>query len=74
MYSVLMIPVGMLPYYYGMSGLVSFYVVLACNLAMVFVSMLLYKNRDIKSARRVMFSSYFYLMIVFLSLYANKIG
>ena len=27
---------------------------------------------DVASARRVMFSSYFYLMIVFLSLYANK--
>jgi len=28
---------------------------------------------DIPSARKVMFSSYFYLMIVFLSLYADKI-
>lgn len=72
MYSVLMIPVGMLPYYYHISGIISFYIVLACNLWMVYVSLMLYKNMDVKSARKVMFSSYFYLMIVFLGLYADK--
>jgi len=33
---------------------------------------MLYIKMDIPAARKVMFSSYFYLMIVFLSLYANK--
>ncbi len=72
MYSILMIPVGMLPYYYNISGIISFYIVLACNLGMVFLSLRLYKKMDVASARRVMFGSYFYLMIVFLALYADK--
>jgi protoheme IX farnesyltransferase len=72
-YSALMIPVGLLPHFIGMTGTVSMWIVLASNLAMVYVSMLLFINMDIKSARRVMFSSYFYLLVVFLSLYADKI-
>jgi len=73
MYSVMMIPVGILPYYFGISGTVSLWIVLACNLWMVYVSILLYIKMDVAGARKVMFSSYFYLMIVFLSLYADKI-
>ncbi|UAY52175.1 heme o synthase [Ferruginibacter albus] len=72
MYSTLMIPVGVLPYYYHISGAISLWILLACNLWMVFVSVLLYIKMDVKSARKVMFSSYFYLMIVFLSLLADK--
>lgn len=73
MYSALMVPVGLLPHYYNISGMVSMWVVLACNLFMVYVSVLLVIRMDVKSARRVMFSSYFYLMIVLLSLYADKV-
>lgn len=73
MYSVMMIPVGILPFYYGISGEFSMWVVLACNIAMVFLCIRLYIRMDVPSARKVMFGSYFYLMIVFLSLYADKI-
>ena len=72
-YSTLMVPVGFLPYYTGISGLVSMWVLLACNLWMVYVSVLLLIRMDAKSARRVMFSSYFYLMIVLLALFANRV-
>ncbi len=72
MYSVMMIPVGLLPYMYHISGMVSMYIVLACNLWMVYVSFMLFRKMDIPAARKVMFSSYFYLMIVFLSLWADK--
>lgn len=74
MYSAMMIPVGVLPYYFNMSGIISMWIVLACNLAMLLLSIRLYIKMDVGSARRVMFGSYFYLMIVLLSLYANKIG
>ena len=74
MYSALMIPVGVLPYYYNMSGTVSMWIVLVCNLWMLLMSVRLFIKMDIASARWVMFSSYFYLMIVLLSLYADKIG
>lgn len=72
MYSVMMIPIGLLPFYFGVSGMVSLWILLLCNLAMVYLSIVLYIKMDVKSARRVMFGSYFYLMIVFLSLYADK--
>lgn len=74
MYSAMMIPVGILPYYYSISGIVSMWIILICNLAMLALSIRLYLKMDVGSARRVMFGSYFYLMIVFLSLYANKIS
>jgi protoheme IX farnesyltransferase len=73
MYSVMMVPVGILPYAFEISGFISLWIVLFCNLWMVYVSVMLYVKMDAYSARKVMFSSYFYLMIVFLSLYADKI-
>jgi heme o synthase len=72
MYSVLMIPVGILPHYFGLTGQVSMYIVIVCNLFMVVQSLRLYKEMDVKAARRVMFSSYIYLPIVLLALLADK--
>ena len=68
----MMIPVGMLPYYYGISGMVSFWILFVCNVWMVGVSLKLLVKMNSRSARLVMFSSYFYLMIVLLSMYADK--
>lgn len=73
MYSVLMIPVGILPFYSHMAGTVSFWIVLGANLFMVSQSIRLYKEMDVKAARRVMFSSYIYLPIVLLALLADKV-
>jgi protoheme IX farnesyltransferase len=72
-YSMMMVPVGMLPYYFHIGGILSFWVLLFCNLWMVFVSVLLVIKMNAGAARRVMFSSYFYLMIVFLTLLLDKI-
>jgi protoheme IX farnesyltransferase len=72
MYSMLMIPVGILPYTFHISGVVSMWVVLACNIGMVIQSLRLYKDMDVKAARRVMFSSYIYLPVVLLALLADK--
>jgi len=71
-YSMLMIPVGMLPYYFKISGVTSMWILLACNLWMVFVSVILFFKMDVAAARKVMFSSYFYLMIVLLALLFDK--
>ena len=72
-YSLLMIPVGMLPYFFGMSGVVSMWILIGANLFMVVQCVRLYINMDVKSARRVMFSSYIYLPVVLLALLADKI-
>jgi len=71
-YSALMIPFGFLPVYMGIAGFTSMWVLLFCNLWMVYVSVLLFIKMDAYSARRVMFSSYFYLMIVLLALFADR--
>ena len=71
-YSMLMIPVGMLPFQFHISGMISFWILLGCNLGMVIMSILLFVKMNVNAARRVMFSSYFYLMIVFLSLLFDK--
>lgn len=81
LYSVLMIPIGMLPFMLGgfvhgintTVGFASFIIVLMCNLFMVLQSIRLYIEMDVKAARRVMFSSYIYLPIVLLTLLVDKI-
>lgn len=74
MYSALMIPVGLLPYYFGISGHISLWIVLACNFFMVVQSIRLFIALNEKAARRVMFSSYIYLPIVYLSLLVDKVN
>lgn len=72
-YSMIMIPVGMLPYYFNISGILSFWILLICNLWMVAVSIRLFIKMNAGAARMVMFSAYIYLMIVFLSLLLDKV-
>ena len=73
MYSTLMLPIGVLPYYYNISGITSLWILMACNIAMIALSVRLYIKMDVASARRVMFSSYFYLAVVFIALLADKV-
>lgn len=73
-YSLLLLPVGILPYFAGMSGIVSLVIVLIANLFMVGQCVRLYREMTVKAARRVMFSSYIYLPVVLLALLANKVS
>ena len=77
-YSALMIPFGLLPYFTGIvdvgtRGLIATAILFICNMWMVYVSVLLFISMDLKSARKVMFSSYFYLMIVLLALFVGRV-
>ncbi len=72
-YSVLLVPVGMLPYFCRITGWVSLLVVLAANIGMVALSVRLYRKMEVKAARAVMFGSYFYMLIVYFALLADKI-
>jgi len=76
-YSALMIPFGFMPYVLGIidvgtRGIICTAVLFFCNAWMVYMSVLLFIHMDVKSARRVMFSSYFYLMIVLLALFVGR--
>jgi len=72
-YSLLLIPVGLLPYVFGVSGWVSAVIVFIANLLMVWQSVRLYRQMELKAARRVMFSSYIYLPVVLLALLGDKL-
>ena len=72
-YSLLLIPVGVLPYFFGVSGLISLGIVLVANLLMVLQCVRLYTQMTAQAARRVMFGSYIYLPVVLLALLIDKI-
>lgn len=72
-YSLLLIPIGVVPFFMGMSGMVSLAIVVLANIFMVWKCVQLYTNMNVSSARRVMFSSYIYLPIVLLALLADKL-
>lgn len=73
-YSALLIPVGFIPYLVGITGFTSMIIVLIANLAMVWLSARLYQQMEKQAARRVMFGSYFYQLVVFFALLADKTG
>lgn len=73
-YSLLLIPVGVIPYFMEMSGMVSLIIVTLANGFMVWRCIQLYRKMDVASARRVMFGSYIYLPIVLLALLGDKIA
>ncbi len=72
-YSLLLLPVGVMPYFNGMSGMISLFVVLVANLFMVGVCVKLYLEMTTGAARRVMFASYIYLPVVLLALLIDKV-
>ena len=73
-YSLLLIPAGVVPYLIDMSGIVSFGIVLVANVFMIFQCVRLYREMTAQAARRVMFSSYIYLPVVLLGLLLDKVS
>jgi protoheme IX farnesyltransferase len=78
-YSLLLLPVTLLPYFTGMcsyddvKGIISLVLVLAANVFMLMRCIKLYQKMDISSARKVMFGSYMYLPVVLLAFLMSKI-
>ena len=72
-YSLFLLPVGVLPYFTGISGRFSLLIIAIANVLMVYQSVRLYREMEIKAARRVMFSSYIYLPVVLFAMLADKL-
>jgi protoheme IX farnesyltransferase len=78
-YSLLLLPVTMVPYFTGMcsysdlSGQISLALVVLANLFMIGRSVKLYQTMEVSAARKVMFGSYLYLPVVLLALLLSKI-
>lgn len=61
--ALIMIPAAFLPMYYGFSGWIFTTVSAIGGVFFAYYGFLLFKNQDIASARKVMFTSFFYLPI-----------
>jgi protoheme IX farnesyltransferase len=72
LYTVILFPIGAMPYVFGMSGAVSLAVVTMANLLLLWQCIRLFQRMDVGSARKVMFGSYIYLPVVLLALLADK--
>lgn len=79
-YSLLLVPATLVPYFTGISsyggtqGIISLVLIILANLFMINRCIALYRNMDIRAARRVMFGSYLYLPVILLSLWMSKAG
>jgi len=73
-FSVLvLIAISVLPYWFGFTGFISMLIVVAAGLVFLWQSIKLYRQCSISAARQLMFGSFFYLPIVQLALYFDKL-
>ena len=78
-YSLLLLPVTLIPYYTGMcemssvTGLIGLVLIVLANAFMIMRSVKLYQTMEVSAARRVMFGSYIYLPVVLLALLMSKV-
>jgi protoheme IX farnesyltransferase len=73
LYVLALIPVSLVPAWLGFTGWVSALIVLVCGIVFLYQSYLLYKECTVAAARKLMFGSFFYLPIVLLALYLDRI-
>jgi protoheme IX farnesyltransferase len=72
-YSLPLIPLAMLPHTLGMSGVVSMWICMALAAVYILASAMFYFKNDKSSAKRLLYSSFFYLPLVLLALVIDKI-
>ncbi len=73
LYALFLLPIGLLPYFFGMSGIVSAVIVLILSIAYTFLSWNFYKQNNRSAALRVMFFSFLYNPLVLIALFLDKI-
>jgi protoheme IX farnesyltransferase len=71
LYSLVLIPISMLPRLH-ITGVIGMSVAIIMGVIYFYTSYLFYQHNDEKSARRVMFASFFYLPIVFIAYLLDK--
>lgn len=72
MYSMVLIPMAIMPHMAGLSGSIGMWVCILCGLMYFAASIVFYVKNDHKSARRVMFASFIYLPCTLLALVIDK--
>jgi protoheme IX farnesyltransferase len=72
-YSFSLIPLGIMPYVFGLSGWISAWVAGLAGLVFFLQSWKLFSHLDLDHARKLMFGSFVYLPLVQLILYIDKV-
>ncbi len=72
-YAGSLIPLGLLPYLFGMAGIYSAVFITVCSIVFTYQALDLYRKLDEKSAKRLMFGSFIYLPLVQIALIFDKI-
>ena len=73
LYAFSLIPLGFMPYIFGMAGWISVLLIGAVSLWFFYLALQLFIHCDIPSARKLMFGSFVYLPVVQIALVIDKI-
>lgn len=72
-YTFTLIPLGLFPYFFGMSGIISAIVITLTGVCFFYLSLKLFKTCDDNDAKKLMFGSFIYLPVVLIALVLDKI-
>ncbi|MBR9859477.1 protoheme IX farnesyltransferase [bacterium] len=72
-YSAVLIPLSLLPYLFGISGMVSMFIVLISSVLLLICGIALYRSLSVKDAKRLMFASIIYNPLTLIALLIDKI-
>jgi heme o synthase len=72
-YAFSLIPVGIIPYFFELSGVVSMIVLVVAGIYFTILAWKLYQNCSMEAARKLMFGSFIYLPVVQIIMMLDKI-
>jgi protoheme IX farnesyltransferase len=72
-YTFSLIPVGLMPYFFHMTGIVSAIIISITAAYFLYQSIQLFRTCSIKSAQQLMFGSFIYLPVVMIAMVCDKI-
>ncbi|MGP8217804.1 MAG: heme o synthase [Bacteroidia bacterium] len=72
LFTFLLVPFGIIPGIYGMTGTISGIVIIICGMAFAYQAYKLFRFCTVKAAKRLMFGSFIYLPIVQLAILFGK--
>jgi protoheme IX farnesyltransferase len=73
-FTLILVPVSLLPYFYGFGGIYMAVVSLICSLIFLYLAFMLLRTLKIDSAKKLMYGSFIYLPVVQLMFLFNFIG
>ncbi len=72
-YSIVLIPMAMVPRYIGLTGNIGMWVTILCGVLYFAATVVFFIKNDYPSAKRVMFASFIYLPVVLLAMLFDKL-